>query len=177
MTGSPISLPRAGNPALKTTTTHPNKPESSHKTFSISLPLNSIRRTASPSRPYGRYAVGLRPSLDPDAYFDAPSQDKEDRKTNQNNTAVGLDRPRSFRNDLCLRRWTAVGVEVERPQRSEDKRPRGRRGSAAYSVGRDEVKTLWFKSSGAFLRKLGARDGCACRRPALSGSTDNSPAT
>jgi SAM-dependent methyltransferase len=59
-----------------------------------------MRRTASPSRPYGRYAVGLRPSLDPDAYFDAPSQDKEARRTNQNNTDVGLDRPRSFSNDL-----------------------------------------------------------------------------
>ena len=59
-----------------------------------------MRRTASPSRPCGRYAVGLRPSLDPDAYFDAPSQDKEARRTNQNNTAVGLDRPLSFRNDL-----------------------------------------------------------------------------
>ena len=34
-----------------------------------------MRRTASPSRPYGRYAVGLRPSLDPDADFDAPNQD------------------------------------------------------------------------------------------------------
>jgi hypothetical protein len=59
-----------------------------------------MRRTAPPSRPYGRYAVGLRPSLDPDAYFDAPSQDKEARRTNQNNTDVGLDRPLSFRNDL-----------------------------------------------------------------------------
>ena len=59
-----------------------------------------MRRTASPSRPYGRYAVGLRPSLDPDAYFDAPGQDKEARRTNQNNTEVGLDRPPSFRNDL-----------------------------------------------------------------------------
>src|SRR5271166_5283889 len=28
-----------------------------------------------------------------------------------------------------------VGVEVERPQRSEDERPRGRRGCAAYWVG------------------------------------------
>ena len=59
-----------------------------------------MRRTTPPSRPYGRYAVGLRPSLDPDAYFDAPSQDKEARTTNQNNTEVGLDRPLSFRNDL-----------------------------------------------------------------------------
>ena len=32
----------------------------------------------------------------------------------------------------CMGRWTVVGVEVERPQRSEDERPRGRRGSAAY---------------------------------------------
>jgi hypothetical protein len=59
-----------------------------------------MRRTASPSRTCGRDAVGLRPSLDPDAYFDAPSQDKEARRTNQNHTAVGLDRPLSFRNDL-----------------------------------------------------------------------------
>jgi len=71
--------------------------ESSTSNFDLPA-LNSMRRTAPPSRPYGRYAVGLRPSLDPDAYFDAPSQDKEARKTNQNTTQVGLDRPRSFRN-------------------------------------------------------------------------------
>ena len=35
---------------------------------------HSMRRTAPASRPYGRYAVGLRPSLDPDAYFGAPRQ-------------------------------------------------------------------------------------------------------
>jgi hypothetical protein len=34
---------------------------------------------------------------------------------------------------LC--RWTAVGVEVERPQRSEDERPRDRRGSAVELAG------------------------------------------
>jgi len=59
-----------------------------------------MRPTAPPSRPYGRYAVGLRPSLDPDAYFDAPSQDKGAPKQAKANAAVGLDRPRSFRNDL-----------------------------------------------------------------------------
>ncbi len=59
-----------------------------------------MRRTASPSRPYGRYAVGLRPSLDTDAYCDAPNQDQEGRRTNKNTTEVGLDQPRSFRNDL-----------------------------------------------------------------------------
>jgi len=71
------------------------------RTSNFDLPaLNSMRPTAPPSRPYGRYAVGLRPSPDPDAYFDAPNQDKEVRRINQNDTAVGLDRPRSFRNEL-----------------------------------------------------------------------------
>ncbi len=101
MTGSPFSPAlRREKPALKTTTTHyPNKPESSTSLFDLPA-LNSMRRTASPSRPCGRDAVGLRPSLDPDAHFDAPSQDKEPRRTNQNNTTLGLDRPLSFRNDL-----------------------------------------------------------------------------
>jgi hypothetical protein len=49
-----------------------------------------MRRTASPSRPYGRYAVGLRPSLDPDAYFDAPNQDQEAPKQAKANAAVVL---------------------------------------------------------------------------------------
>jgi hypothetical protein len=60
--------------------------------------------TASPSRPYGRHAVGLRPSLDPDAYFGAPSQDKEARHNQPQTPKLGLDRPRSFRNDLGIQR-------------------------------------------------------------------------
>src|SRR6185312_9691676 len=47
----------------------------------------------------------------------------------------------SFRH-TCLGRWTAVGVEVERPQRSEDERPRGRRGSAANLAGRGRGKDV-----------------------------------
>src|SRR5258705_8475559 len=43
------------------------------------------------------------------------------------------------RSGPCWGRWTAVGVEGERPQRSEDERPRGRRGSAVYSVGRNKA--------------------------------------
>jgi hypothetical protein len=81
MTGSPIRLPCAGKPALKTTIA-PTRTNPKAATSLLDLPaLNSMRRTASPSRPYGRDAVGLRPSLDPDAYFDAPSQDKEARRT------------------------------------------------------------------------------------------------
>jgi len=57
------------------------------------LALNSMRRTASPSRPCGRDAVGLRPSLDPDAYFDAPSQDKEAHKMNQTTQPLVLTGP------------------------------------------------------------------------------------
>ena len=85
---------------MKTTPTHlAAQAESSTSLFDLPA-LNSVRRTAPPSRPYGRYAVGLRPSLDPDAYFDAPSQDQEARKQANKTTSRGLDRPRSFRNDL-----------------------------------------------------------------------------
>ena len=102
MTGSPIACPAPGNPRPEDANDH-LATQAESRTSNFNLPaLNSMRRTAPPSRPYGRYAVGLRPSLDPDAYFDAPSQDQEARKTNQNNTAVGLDRPLSFRNDLRL---------------------------------------------------------------------------
>src|SRR5262245_30247591 len=52
-----------------------------------------MRRTASPSRPYGRDAVGLRPSLDPDAYFDAPSRDQEAPKQAKANPAGVLTGP------------------------------------------------------------------------------------
>jgi hypothetical protein len=101
MTGSPIGgLPRTGKPALKTPTTtlHPSRKQDP---ADFDLPaLTSMRQTAAASRPYGRYAVGLHPSLDPAAYFDAPSQDQEGHTTNQNNNKLGLDRPRSFRNDL-----------------------------------------------------------------------------
>ena len=34
---------------------------------------NRMRRTGSPARSSGRYAVGLRPSLDPDPLIGAPS--------------------------------------------------------------------------------------------------------
>ena len=52
-----------------------------------------MRPTASPSRPYVRYAVGLRPSLDPDAYFDAPNQDQEAPKQPKAHAAVVLTGP------------------------------------------------------------------------------------
>lgn len=74
MTGSPIACPHR-----ETGTEDANDhivTQAESRTTNFDLPaLNSMRRTASPSRPYGRYAVGLRPSLDPDAYFDAPNQD------------------------------------------------------------------------------------------------------
>ena len=91
MTGSLFACPRRGNPQMKTSTTTYPPAESSHKP-TVDLPvLNSIRRTAPASRPYGRCAVGLRPSLDPDACFDAPSQDKEARTTKPQTQKFGLD--------------------------------------------------------------------------------------
>ena len=93
MTRQPLACP-----ARETDTEDANDPpcypsRKQHKTFSISLSLNSMRRTASASRPCGRYAVGLRPSLDPAAYFDAPSQDQEAPKQAKANAAVVLTGP------------------------------------------------------------------------------------
>src|SRR6516165_5081202 len=79
----PHRLPATGKPALKTpTTTLLTQAESRTSLFDLPA-LNSMRRRAPSSRPYGRNAVGLRPSLDPDAYFDAPNQDKEARITSK----------------------------------------------------------------------------------------------
>ena len=91
MTGSPYRLP----PRRDTGTEDDDDPLSptskAPQALSTFLPLNSMRRTAPPSRPYGRYPVGLRPSLDPDADFDAPSQDKEARTTKPQTQKFGLD--------------------------------------------------------------------------------------
>jgi hypothetical protein len=93
MTGSPIRLPCAGKPALKTTTPHrPNKPESS--TSLVDLPaLNSMRPTAPASRPHGRCAVGLHPSLDPAAYFSAPKPGRGRPHNSENNQETVLTGP------------------------------------------------------------------------------------
>ena len=98
MTGSPIACPHRETGTEDANDHLATQAESRTSNFDLPV-LNSMRRPAPPSRPNGRYAVGLRPNLDPDAYFDAPSQDKEARRTNQNNTEVGFVRPLSFRND------------------------------------------------------------------------------
>src|SRR5665647_3632838 len=69
MTGSPPGPAPSRDPGLDESTIKP-------LLTSEEPPLNCLRRphcspTQAPaSRPSGRYAVGLRPSLDPDAYFD-----------------------------------------------------------------------------------------------------------
>ena len=68
-------------------------------------------------------------------------------------------------------RGTAVGVEVERPQCSEDERPRGRRGSAVNLASRDEGMMLWFKSSAAPRDLAGVRVGRAGAQPYLGPRT------
>ena len=150
-----------------------------------------MRRTASPSRPSGRYAVGLRPSLDPDAYFGVPSQDKEARRTNQNTTEMGLDLPRSFRNDLRCGdagrgRWgggglfnalaellrTFCGLQIcSTPNRStdgSDKRRPPVRGRAVIAPNRASVRA----TSGA--RPTNRRHRIGRRRaPATATATSN----
>jgi len=72
----------------------------------------------------------------------------------------------SFPAPSALGRWTAVGVEVERPERSEDERPRGRRGSAAYLVGPGaRQKALW---SSHLLPPVNVRQMSTLRVPAPS---------
>ena len=58
-----------------------------------------MRRAGPASRAFGRYAVGLRPILDPDPYFGAPKTSADNPKEDQPRSTVGLTRPRSFRND------------------------------------------------------------------------------
>src|SRR6185503_17167975 len=70
-----------------------------HNNFADHPALKIVRRPASASRPVGRSAVGLRPSLDPDADLDASSQDQDDHIRTRNPPQTGIDRPRSFRND------------------------------------------------------------------------------
>src|ERR1700756_3727426 len=114
MTGSPSPAPHRETATEDANDHLVTQAESSTSNFDLPA-LNSMRPTASPSRPHGRYAVGLRPSLDPDAYFDAPSQDQEARRTDQNNTAVGLDRPLSFRNDLRTLATSTTATVAKRP--------------------------------------------------------------
>jgi len=60
-------------------------PHTSHPGAALTLvsfsTSNSICRQASASRPYGRSAVALRASLDPDAHFGMLSQDADKPKT------------------------------------------------------------------------------------------------
>jgi hypothetical protein len=83
----------------------------------VDLPvLNSMRRTAPPSRPYGRYAVGLRPSLDPDAYFDAPSQDKEAPKQTKTTRRLVLTGPSPSGMTCEDRGRSKVGKQLQAPR-------------------------------------------------------------
>ena len=88
----PHRQPRTGKPGTEDANDIVTQAESSTSNFDLPA-LNSMRRTAPPSRPHGRYAVGLRPSLDPDAYFDATNQDQEAPKQAKANAALVLTGP------------------------------------------------------------------------------------
>src|SRR3954452_14716368 len=97
MTDSPTGTCRApGHPALEPPT--PPPPEEG-PTSPFSAP-KIMRRTAPPSRTYGRSAVGLRPILDPGAAPSTrPTAGRRRPKEDQSRQADGLTRPHSFRND------------------------------------------------------------------------------
>ncbi|SCL26437.1 hypothetical protein GA0070624_3304 [Micromonospora rhizosphaerae] len=64
-----------------------------------------VRPAAPASRPYGRYAVGLRPSPDPDA---SPRRAHNTTKKTKNKASTPLDRPRPFRDDLRILPYQAT---------------------------------------------------------------------
>ena len=75
----PGPAPPAGPPALTSETPEPNTPRGAQ-------PCNLLRHeqdapNGAGLQPYGRCAVGLRASLDPDAYFDAPTPQGRRSKT------------------------------------------------------------------------------------------------
>jgi hypothetical protein len=78
--------------------------------------LNIVADRAPASRPYGRSAVALRASLDPDALTGTPATTQNGPNTNVKDT---LDSPSSFRDDqqICnscgLRTIKSVGVAHE----------------------------------------------------------------
>ena len=92
MTGSPSPAPHRETGTEDANDHIVTQAESSTSNFDLPA-LNSMRRTAPPSRPYGRYAVGLRPSLDPDAYFDAPTRTRKLENKAKANAAAVLTGP------------------------------------------------------------------------------------
>src|SRR6476620_4509731 len=68
----------------------PNTPQTRQEApTSDPSPLPMLRRTAPASRPSGRCAVGLRPSLDPDAFLGVPGTYGERPKKDQQHPLTG----------------------------------------------------------------------------------------
>src|SRR6476619_366267 len=68
----------------------PNTPQTRQEApTSDPSPLPMLRRTAPASRPSGRCAVGLRPSLDPDAFLGVPGTYGEGPKKDQQHPLTG----------------------------------------------------------------------------------------
>jgi hypothetical protein len=77
----------AGTPALMSATTHTSCPR---RTTSPTSPSpHSVRRAASASRPCGRYAVGLPPRPDPDAYLSASTRRRRGPKQSSQDPLTG----------------------------------------------------------------------------------------
>jgi hypothetical protein len=98
MTGRPLPpAPRRGHPALMSATPPPSdtKEPHQHPTHLFPPPTACAERRR-PQSPSGRCAVGLRPSLDPDASLRrAPKQ----RRRPKTRSAAHLTRPHSFSDD------------------------------------------------------------------------------
>jgi len=100
MTGSPIAVPRTGKPALKTPTTTLLPKLKAGQAFSFSPPWTACAERRRRQGPAAATRSGSARALTPTPTSTRPARTRKPRRTNQNNTAVGLDRPLSFRNDL-----------------------------------------------------------------------------
>jgi hypothetical protein len=79
----------------------PRFPRRLREAFDASFSRLETTASGSASRTSGRYAVGLRPILDPETSprrAQTTSENNEERSTGRN---LGLDRHRSFRNDTA----------------------------------------------------------------------------
>src|SRR5881227_1730810 len=82
-------------------------PNSRSHAATVFSAIQIVRRPAPSSRPYGRYAVGLRPNLDHDA---SPRRAPNPAEKNKDRSKTSLDRSRSFRDDLRKRKSGAVSL-------------------------------------------------------------------
>src|ERR1700694_2744161 len=103
MTGSPIRPPRARETGPEDDNDPPpEQTPKQHKPLSISLPSTASAERRRRQGPTAATRSGSARPLTPTPTSTRPARTRKLAEQTTNNTAVGLDRPLSFRNDLRL---------------------------------------------------------------------------